>query len=275
MDKTIYYIIFKGEVAQGHNQEDVKKRFVSIFNVKEEKINYLFSGKPALLKKIEDIDSVQKYKTAFERIGAVCYLQKKIVDNTEKEDDDEYEIESENDENDINPNTESNTAIEIESDENDINPDNESNTVIEIEDDEDNEIGVEDVVKKEDIDEDEINKIAGKIRSPGLVLIFFTATVGLYSLIYHFFLLKELKDWRGKGLSPYIYFIFPISIIILPWLIPFYIGKMYEEDGQDKPVSGITGFWIMVPLIGFFIWIFKIQNKLNYFWSYKTSGINH
>jgi hypothetical protein len=41
---------------------------------------------------------------------------------------------------------------------------------------------------------------------------------------------------------------------------------MYEAAGQEKPVSGITGLWILLPIVGTFIWLAKTQNALNRYW---------
>jgi len=41
---------------------------------------------------------------------------------------------------------------------------------------------------------------------------------------------------------------------------------MYQRAGQAKPVSGMTGFWNLIPLVGFIIWIVKVQGALNGSW---------
>jgi hypothetical protein len=37
------------------------------------------------------------------------------------------------------------------------------------------------------------------------------------------------------------------------------------ETGE-KPVSGVTGFWNLIPLVGFIIWVVKVQGALNRRW---------
>jgi hypothetical protein len=41
---------------------------------------------------------------------------------------------------------------------------------------------------------------------------------------------------------------------------------MYQAAGHEKPVSGATGFWNLIPLVGFIIWTVKVQGALNRVW---------
>ena len=41
---------------------------------------------------------------------------------------------------------------------------------------------------------------------------------------------------------------------------------MYARAGQPKPVTGVTGFWNFIPLVGFIIWVIKVQGALNRRW---------
>ncbi len=34
------------------------------------------------------------------------------------------------------------------------------------------------------------------------------------------------------------------------FLLPAEIGNMYAEEGLEKPVTGVTGFWFLIPLVG-------------------------
>ena len=35
---------------------------------------------------------------------------------------------------------------------------------------------------------------------------------------------------------------------------------------QEKPVSGPTGFWCLIPIVGWFIWLYKVQTAINTRW---------
>ena len=51
---------------------------------------------------------------------------------------------------------------------------------------------------------------------------------------------------------------------------PSEIGKMYKADGREAPFSGWIGLWWLLPLIGWIIWIVKVQGALNRYWESKT-----
>jgi hypothetical protein len=48
--------------------------------------------------------------------------------------------------------------------------------------------------------------------------------------------------------------------------LPSEVGNMYARADQTQPVSGATGFWNLIPLIGFIIWTVKVQGALNRAW---------
>jgi hypothetical protein len=117
-------------------------------------------------------------------------------------------------------------------------------------------------------------KPIGKVRNPWTVLILSIVTLGIYGIIYMYMTLQELKNYRGQGWSGGLYLIFaiifPPPLIAIPWLLPAWVGRMYAEDGKEKPITGMSGFWIFLPLIGPIVLIFKVQNRLNEFW--RTKG---
>lgn len=116
-------------------------------------------------------------------------------------------------------------------------------------------------------------KPMGKIRNPWVVLILSIVTFGIYNIVWHYSILEELRNWRGQGWSGMVFIIFflifGIALIAIPWLVPAYVGCMYAEDGQEKPITALTGFWVLLPIIGGIVWIFKVQNNLNAFWEAK------
>lgn len=116
-------------------------------------------------------------------------------------------------------------------------------------------------------------KPVGKIRNPWMVIILSIVTLGIYGIVYMYSTLEDLRNWRGTGWSGVLYlvftFLFPFPLIALPWLLPSYVGNMYEADGQAKPITGMSGFWVLVPIIGGIIWILMVQGKMNDFWASK------
>jgi divalent metal cation (Fe/Co/Zn/Cd) transporter len=63
-----------------------------------------------------------------------------------------------------------------------------------------------------------------------------------------------------------------IFINVVNWFVlPSEIGNMYARAGESKPVSGVTGFWNLIPLVGLIIWLVKVQHALNRRW--ETAAI--
>lgn len=114
------------------------------------------------------------------------------------------------------------------------------------------------------------NKPKGKIRNPLAVLLIGIFTLGIYFIIWEYSILEELRNWRGQGWSGALFLIFlllfGIPLIVLPWLIPAYVGRMYAEDNREKPITGLCGFWGFLPIIGGIVWLYRVQNSLNRFW---------
>jgi hypothetical protein len=108
---------------------------------------------------------------------------------------------------------------------------------------------------------------AGKVRSPVAVIIFSIITLGIYFLVWTYKVFQELKDHTGDGVGGVVGLVIGLLIGIVNWfLLPSEIGNMYAKAGLAKPVTGVTGFWNFIPLIGAIIWIVKVQGALNRRW---------
>ncbi len=104
----------------------------------------------------------------------------------------------------------------------------------------------------------------GKVRQPVAVIIFSIITLGIYFLVWTYKIFKENKDYSGEGIGGVIGLVIGLVIGVVNWfLIPSEIGNIYEKAGQEKPVRGVTGFWNLIPLIGFIIWVVKVQGAMN------------
>ena len=104
----------------------------------------------------------------------------------------------------------------------------------------------------------------GKIRNPWAVIIFSIITIGIYTLYWTYQVFRELKEHTGQGVGPVIALIIEILInVVNLFLLPSEIGNMYAAEGQEKPVSGVAGFWNLIPLVGTIIWFIKVQGTLN------------
>ncbi|MCP4107892.1 MAG: hypothetical protein GY749_20500 [Desulfobacteraceae bacterium] len=70
-----YNVIFKGEISAGNSINEVKKRLSISLKTDEKKLNQLFSGNTLIIKKNTDYQTAIKYKSAFEKNGAICEIE--------------------------------------------------------------------------------------------------------------------------------------------------------------------------------------------------------
>ena len=54
--------------------------------------------------------------------------------------------------------------------------------------------------------------------------------------------------------------------IVNAFVIPSEIGNMVKGDGEAAPMTGWTGLWVLLPLVGWFVWVVKVQGALNRYW---------
>ena len=107
--------------------------------------------------------------------------------------------------------------------------------------------------------------MVGRHRNPWAIILWMILTLGIYGLYWIYISFAEVHARRGKGVSGLVGLLLaliPVSI----FLLPSYIGDMYAENGKVKPLTGLTGLWALVPLVGSVVWLFKVQNRLNEFW---------
>lgn len=69
-----YNVVFSGEIAPGRELDAVKANVAALYKTPVEKCAHLFSGRPVTIKGDLDAPTAQKYKTAFEKTGAVCRI---------------------------------------------------------------------------------------------------------------------------------------------------------------------------------------------------------
>jgi hypothetical protein len=56
------------------------------------------------------------------------------------------------------------------------------------------------------------------------------------------------------------------------FVIPSEIGAMYRKDGQEPPITGWTGLWLVpfgIFIIPAIVWFVKVQGALNRYWESK------
>ncbi|HET6154374.1 MAG TPA: DUF4234 domain-containing protein [Marmoricola sp.] len=111
----------------------------------------------------------------------------------------------------------------------------------------------------------------GQIRSTGMSMLLFIVTFSIYGYVWYFKTGEERKQYSGNGLGGGLslligFFVSPVML----FLVPAEIGNLQAQYGQQKTVSGPTGFWVLIPLVGSIIWFVKVNGALNEFW--KSQG---
>jgi hypothetical protein len=115
----------------------------------------------------------------------------------------------------------------------------------------------------------------GQPRGVAFVIIMSIITLGIYSLYWVYKTQEEIKQHTGDGLGGVLGLV--VWIIISPvsaFVIPSEIGRMYQRDGQQPPVTGWTGLWLFpfgILIIPIFVWYAKVQGALNRYWGAKVS----
>lgn len=113
-----------------------------------------------------------------------------------------------------------------------------------------------------------VRATVGKVRSPWVVLLLSIVTIGIYGLYWHYAMFQEMKDYSGQGIGGVLGLVFAVLLgIVNIFVMPAEIGDLYARESREKPVSGLTGFWVLLPFIGGLVWLWKVQGNLNRFWS--------
>jgi uncharacterized protein DUF4234 len=111
----------------------------------------------------------------------------------------------------------------------------------------------------------------GQPRGVVFVILLTIFTLGIYHLYWTYKSFEELKRHTGEGIGGVLGLVIALVFNPVNWFVlPSEIGKMYRSDGRAAPMTGWTGLWILLPLIGFFVWTAKVQGALNRYW--KSQG---
>jgi hypothetical protein len=111
----------------------------------------------------------------------------------------------------------------------------------------------------------------GKQRGIGFGILMFIVTLGIYSFYWVFKTQDEVKEHTGAGVGGVLGLVIYIVVSPVTWfVIPSEVGKMYKTDGREAPFTGWTGLWLLLPIIGAFVWFIKIQGALNRYWESKA-----
>ena len=112
----------------------------------------------------------------------------------------------------------------------------------------------------------------GTPRKPVMVILYSILTLGIYSLYWNYQIAEENKNVAGVGPGGLVHLLLmfiPFANIYRIIMITAETGEMQALNGMPKTVSGLTFFWIFLPLLGGFVRLFKLQNAVNSVWYLK------
>lgn len=107
----------------------------------------------------------------------------------------------------------------------------------------------------------------GKVRSTGVSILLFVVTLGIYGWFWYYQVHEDLKRHTGRGLGGVVALLLAIFVgFVMPFFTSSEVGNVQEAAGRQKTVSGVTGLWILLPLIGGIVWFVKTNGALNEYW---------
>jgi uncharacterized protein DUF4234 len=112
----------------------------------------------------------------------------------------------------------------------------------------------------------------GQPRGVAFVILLSIFTLGIYHLYWTYKSFEELKRHTGEGIGGVLGLVIALVFAPVNWFVlPSEVGKMYRGDGRTAPMTGWTGLWMFLPLIGFIVWTVKVQGALNRYWQSKAA----
>jgi Domain of unknown function (DUF4234) len=113
----------------------------------------------------------------------------------------------------------------------------------------------------------------GQPRGVGFVILLSIVTLGIYHLYWVYKNFEELKRHTGEGIGGVVGLVIAILLgIVIAFVLPSEVGRMYRDDGRPGPMTGWTGLWLLLPIVGWFVWTIKIQGALNRYWQSKGAA---
>jgi len=93
----------------------------------------------------------------------------------------------------------------------------------------------------------------GTKRDPKMIILLWVMTFGLYGIYWLSKTFSEIHKSRKAGISGGSYaalaILFPPLAITACWLLPAYVGKLYEENGKLEEISSCWGAILFLPTL--------------------------
>ena len=111
----------------------------------------------------------------------------------------------------------------------------------------------------------------GKTRRWYVVALLMCVTVGLYAFVWLYRVFQEKRAYTGEGTEGIVAVVLAVGAPMLPAvLLPLEVGRLYERADEVRPVTWSTGLWLLLPVLGFFVWLYRVQTAMNDYWEMVT-----
>lgn len=107
----------------------------------------------------------------------------------------------------------------------------------------------------------------GKLRSPLTVVLLSLVTLGIYAIYWNYEMFKETNEFDGEGMTGIVGLLISLFCsVVAIFLIPWQVGECRKRAGMTERVSAINGLWVILPLIGWIVWVYQVQGASNELW---------
>ena len=101
--------------------------------------------------------------------------------------------------------------------------------------------------------------------TPNMLL--YAVTCGIWGAAWSYRTHDDLQKHNGDGLGGTVGLLLGLfAAIVVCFTIPMELEKAYNRNGWASPVKATDGLWLLIPLVGGFIWYPKMQAALNSYW---------
>lgn len=117
----------------------------------------------------------------------------------------------------------------------------------------------------------------GSTRSIGLSILWAILTLGIYTFVWTYRTFDETQRHRGSGLGGALGLVIYIACVAVGYfavaitgvLVWNEIQSLYRDDDREPPHTPLWGLWLLLPIVGPFIWFIPTQQALNDYWQSK------
>ena len=108
----------------------------------------------------------------------------------------------------------------------------------------------------------------GRPTNAGTAVLLSIVTLGIYTFIWTYRQFEDFKKYSGQGLGGGVGFVLAFFVNPVVWfMIPIELkNNLMQPEGEQPPFEPTIGLWFLLPIVGAFIWYFKVQAAINDFW---------